>query len=100
MGRAYQSPLATCDCSGIALVEVLDAEEVVEGATAFWPLHMLWYQLVMDDRPLGFAVQASSQTPPVVVEKAVSRESKQKHDVYALGLLEGTAGGTQAPLAS
>lgn len=54
----------------------------------------------MDDRPLGFAVQAVSHTPPVVVEKAVSRGSKQKHDVYALGLLLGTAGGTQAPLAS
>lgn len=87
---------------GIALVEVLDVEEevVVEGTAAFWSLQMLLYQLVMDDRPLGFAVQALSQTPPVVVEKAVSRESKQKHDVYAVGLLLGTAGGTQAPLAS
>lgn len=84
----------------VPVEEVLDIEEVVEGAAPFWTLQMLWYQLVMDARPLGFAVQALSQTPPVVVEKAVSRESKQKHDVYADGLLVGTAGGTQAPLAS
>lgn len=83
------------------LVEVLlDDEEVLEGDTPFWTLQMLWYQLVMDCRPPGFWGQAVSQTPAVVVEKAESRESKQKHAVYALGLLLGTAGGTHAPLAS
>jgi hypothetical protein len=82
------------------LIEVLDVEEVVEGATALPTLQTLWYQLVMDARPLGLSGQAVGQTTPVVVEKAASRESKQKHDVYALGLLVGTAGGTHAPLAS
>lgn len=85
----------------VLVEEALDIEEVEEGPSPpFLTLQTLWYQLVMDARPLGFAVQAVSQTPAVVDEKAVSRESKQKHDVYADGLLLGTAGGTHAPLPS
>lgn len=42
IGRAYQSPLAGCDWKGIpVLVEVLEVEAVVEGATPFWMLQTL-----------------------------------------------------------
>jgi hypothetical protein len=59
---------------------VVVIDEVTVGAAAL-TLQTLWYQFVMEARPPGFAVQALSQTPPVVVEKAASRGSKQKHDV-------------------
>jgi hypothetical protein len=79
-----QSPLGPSECWGKLEPdgEPDEVDDTVdEGATPFCTLHTLWYQFVMEARPLGSAVQALSQTPPVVVEKGARRESKQKHDV-------------------
>lgn len=83
LGMAYQSPLwpgsVRWGADEPPVVEVVDVDVV--GAAPFWTLQTLWYQFVMEAKPLGSPVQALSQTPAVVVEKGARRGSKQKHEV-------------------
>ena len=62
-------------------------------------LHMLWNQFAMELKP-PCPVQASGHTPAPSEERAVTRVSAQKQDVYAAASAMAAAGGTQAPLAS